>query len=75
MQKYENRGGDSSVLQYQIGPNFILVGFNSGSVYEYTYLSAGTRNIEAMKSLALLGQGLCSFIQRNVRRNYSRKIR
>lgn len=73
MENYANYSGDSGVATYEIGTDFILVGFTSGSIYEYTYSSAGAGNIETMKSLAAAGRGLCSFIQRNVKRGYSRK--
>lgn len=75
MERYANRNGDSGVSSYEIGSNFILVGFTSGSVYEYTYSSAGSGNIERMKGLAMNGSGLNSFIKRNVDKKYSRKLR
>ncbi len=74
MEIYANLSGDSGVSAYQIGSDSIWVEFTSGSLYEYTYSSAGAGNIETMKSLAIAGCGLCSFIQRNVRENYARKI-
>lgn len=73
MENYANRNGDSGVATYEIGNNYILVGFIKGGVYEYTYGSAGSSNVETMKSLAIAGRGLCSFIQKNVKRGYSRK--
>jgi hypothetical protein len=75
MERYANRSGDSGVSIYEIGNTHIWVGFNGGRVYEYTYASAGASNIEMMKSYALAGRGLCSFIQRHVKQRYSRKIR
>ena len=75
MKKYANRSGDSGVSAYEIGSNYILVEFTSGSIYEYSYSSAGSSNIETMKSLATSGSGLNSFIKRNVNKNYSRKIK
>ena len=75
MKPYKNLGGDSNVTGYEIGLDFILVEFGNSSVYEYTYSSAGQANIEQMKRLAEEGEGLNSFINRNVRKKYSRKIR
>jgi hypothetical protein len=75
MERYANKSGDSGVSAYQIGTNYIWVQFTSGHVYEYTYASAGSGNIETMKSLARAGRGLCSFIQLHVKYKYSRKIR
>ena len=54
MEKYRNKNGDSGISGYEIGGNFILIEFSTGSIYEYTYSSAGTNNIEMMKNLAAL---------------------
>lgn len=75
MERYRNLGGDSSVIAYEIGSNFIRVQFSDGSVYLYTYASAGSHNIEQMKQLARRGRGLNSFIMTNVRKAYARKER
>lgn len=75
MKTYRDIDGDSGVSGYDYGPDWIQVMFKPGSVYEYTYASAGQTNIENMKRLADAGDGLNSFINRNVRKNYSRKIR
>ena len=75
MKPYKNLGGDSNVTGYEIGLDFILVQFGDFSVYEYTYSSAGRNNIERMKRLAVEGKGLNGFINQNVRKKYSRKIR
>lgn len=73
MERYANRGGDSGVIGYEIGDDFIRVRFSDGSIYLYTHSSAGANNIEHMKKLARNGQGLNAFINRNVRRAYARK--
>lgn len=75
MERYRNLGGDSSVVAYEIGSDFIRVQFSDGSVYMYTYASAGSANIEHMKQLARSGQGLNSFIMRHVRKAYARRER
>jgi hypothetical protein len=73
--RYKNLGGDSGVVSYQNGHDRITVVFESGTDhhYLYTYASAGLSNIEQMKSLATQGQGLNSFINRNVKHDYERK--
>lgn len=73
MEPYKNLGGNSGVEAYEIGPDFIRVQFSNGSVYRYTYASAGSHNIEQMKELASRGEGLNSFITRNVRNDYAQK--
>lgn len=64
---YKNLGGNSSVSAYEILPSSIRVQFNNGSWYSYSYAKAGMSHVEAMKSLAMNGVGLCSYIQRNVK--------
>jgi hypothetical protein len=75
MERYKNLGGDSNVLAYEIGENWIKVQFRDGSIYLYTYQSTGTEPIEHMKTLAVNGHGLNSYIGRYVKRRYASKIR
>ena len=75
MERYKNLGGNSGVVGYEIGSDFIRVQFSNGSVYLYTYASAGANNVEQMKQLARMGQGLNAFINRHVRKAYERKER
>lgn len=75
MERYRNLGGDSGVFACEIGSDFIRVQFSDGAVYLYTYVSAGSQNIEQMKKLARRGQGLNSFVNRVVRKAYARKER
>lgn len=75
MPRYENLEGDSTITHYKIGPDRIKVRFSDSSVYEYSYDSAGRENIEHMKQLARDGEGLQSFINRNVRFDYESKRR
>lgn len=75
MERYLNRGGNSGVSAYEIGDDSVTVRFLDGWCYLYTFSSAGERNIEKMKSLAVAGKGLNSYINRNVRKLYERKFR
>ncbi len=75
MERYKNLGGDSAVAGYENGPDFIRVQFSDGSVYLYTYASAGAHNIEHMKQLAIQGRGPNAFINSAVRKAYARKER
>jgi len=75
MKAYRDIDKDSGVVAYDYGPDWIQVQFKTGSVYEYTNMSAGQSNIETMKNLADSGNGLNSFINSKVRKQYSRKIR
>jgi hypothetical protein len=73
MESYKNLGGNSGVLQYEIGSDSIKVRFQNHQTYTYTYSSAGRGNVEHMKNLAQHGVGLNSFIDTNVQKMYSHK--
>lgn len=75
MERYKNLGGDSGVAAYVIANDSITVQFNDGSVYLYNYASTGSDEVEQMKTLALGGEGLNSFINRRVRKAYASKMR
>jgi len=70
---YKNLDGDSGIESYQIYPESIIVKFNDGKSYEYTYISAGRDNVETMKKRAIQGEGLNGFINTYVKYNYSKK--
>lgn len=71
---YRNLGGDSGVRSFEIGDDRIIVTFSTNVSYEYTYVSAGIKHVENMKSLAAQGQGLNSYINKYVKKGYSRKF-
>ena len=75
MERYENIDGDSGVAGYESGADYIRVQFSDGSVYLYTYTSAGSLAIERMKALAAAGRGLNAFINTNAKKSYARKER
>lgn len=74
MIKYDNKGGDSGILGYEVQEKSIIVYFPRGSKYLYTYDSAGADNIEKMKLLAINGEGLNSFINKYVRQSFETKL-
>ena len=73
MVRYQN--GESGVQFYDCGDDFIRIQFADGTVYLYTYGSAGSSNIEEMKRLAQIGKGLNTFINKNVRGNFAKRER
>jgi len=73
MQQYRNLGGNSGVVAFEIGSDYIKVQFRHSATYTYTYASAGSHNIETMKKLAVGGQGLNTFISKNVKDRYASK--
>ena len=73
MQPYFDINGNSNVLCYDIGTNYIDVQFRgTPKEYRYSYSSAGANNVETMKSLARQGHGLNSYINKNVRYLYEK---
>lgn len=73
MNHYANRGGNSNVLSYEIGNDFVAVNFKGTSkTYVYSYRSAGSNNVETMKQLAENGSGLNSYIMLNVKDKFER---
>jgi hypothetical protein len=75
MEKYKNLNGDSGVLAYENGSDYIRVKFKSNVkfVYLYTYESAGSEHIETMKSLAISGNGLNAYINRYTKKLYAKR--
>ncbi|MCG2694032.1 hypothetical protein L6259_02035 [Candidatus Parcubacteria bacterium] len=72
MQKYNDIDGDSNVDEFEFGNDYVIVKFFDGSIYTYTYSSAGSHHIEEMKRLALCHDGLNAYISNN-RPQYSEK--
>ena len=73
MQIYSDINHDSGVEAFELGPDYIDVKFrNTQRVYRYSYRSAGASNVEHMKDLAQLGNGLNSFINRCVKYDYEK---
>lgn len=71
MQAYSDVNGDSGVVGYEVGIDFITVWFKrSERSYTYSYSSAGQDNVEKMKVLAAAGDGLNSYINRYVKLDY-----
>jgi len=55
----------SGVNGFYIERNFIIVRFINGSMYTYSYNSAGQHVVEEMKILALDSMGLSTYIAQN----------
>ena len=71
MERYKNLNGNSGIVAYEIGEDFVRVKFSSGGIYLYTNESAGKNNLYQMKKLAVGGRGLNSFINRYVKYKYA----
>lgn len=75
MPGYRDIDGDSGILSFECGADWISVEFERGAHrhYTYTYASAGSFHIERMKALADQGEGLNSYIRKNVAKAYATK--
>jgi hypothetical protein len=72
MQRYRNWSGTSGVREFEVGPDFIVLRWDSGKSYTYSYDSVGEQNVEEMKRLALKGSHLNKFINEHpeIRRGF-----
>ncbi len=71
---YRDTGGDSGVVAYDVGEDYIDVRFKNGAVYRYTNATAGSGNISTMKRLAARGDGLNSYINLNLKKEDSARL-
>ena len=73
MVRYKNLEGNSGVLAYEEGEDYIKVQFTGGVLYIYNNKVTGKHNIERMKSLASRGRGLSTYISKIVKDRYALK--
>ena len=74
MERYKNISGDSGVVAYEAGDDYIKIKFIDGAVYLYTNTATGQQHINRMKKLAAKGIGLSAYISRHVRNRYAAKL-
>jgi len=75
MTLYKNVSGDSKVVRYHLAKDAVTIRFADRSVYIYTNQSTDPATIKKMKTLALAGKGLGTFITSTVKDRFSRKVR
>jgi len=73
MVRYKNLEGNSGVIAYEAGEDFIKIQFAGGVIYLYNNKVTGKHNIERMKSLAAKGRGLSTYISTIVKEHYAFK--
>lgn len=73
MKRYRDLHGDSGVVAYEAGADYIRVRFSHGATYLYDYASTGKFEVERMKALAQSGDGLATFISKFIKGNYARR--
>ena len=64
----------SGAVAYEIGEDYIVVKFRDGSKYLYDSRKPGSRHVSNMKQLAAKGDGLTTYINKYVRKNFSRVL-
>ena len=74
MKPYRNLNGNSGVLAWEAGKDFIKIRFRGGDVYLYTHSVTGQRHVEQMKKLAAEGKGLSTYISQHVKEKYTEKL-
>jgi hypothetical protein len=72
MEPYLNRSGNSGITDYEIGGDHIELRFRGGKVYRYSYAIAGRDRVEQMKTLAIAGRGLSTYVAQHVHDLYDR---
>ena len=73
MERYQNLEGESGVVAYEVGHDYIKVRFRNGVTYVYDHSAPGPEKVEQMKALAHAGRGLSTYISRRVRGAFARK--
>lgn len=73
IQPYADIDRDSNVRAFELGPTWIDVYFHGEpKPYRYSHSSCGSYHCEQLKVLALSGDGLNSYIMRNIKYGYER---
>ncbi len=75
MTQYPNLSGESNIVSYEIAEDSIHVVFKSGTHrnYIYNHVRPGRAMVERMKTLAVQGRGLNSYISTTVQHNFAGK--
>jgi hypothetical protein len=74
MNPYGKFNSRSGIVAYEIQREGIVVEFQHGGKYLYDYDTTGREHVEEMKVLALEGRGLATYINKNVRSRYAKKL-
>ena len=72
---YKNRNPNAGVSSYEIIDDAIILEFADAKFrYVYNAVKPGAAHIDAMKRLALSGNGLTTYVNQHVRENYAAKL-
>jgi hypothetical protein len=75
MQPYLNLSKNSNIISYEIAESSICVVFNSSyyRTYFYDYNCPGKEHVDNMKSLAIQGESLNTYIVKEVKTNFAKR--
>lgn len=71
MRPYQDTDDESGVVAYRIGAGSITIRFRSGGTYLYDASAPGAAHVAEMQRLARAGDGLNTYINKYVRKNYA----
>jgi hypothetical protein len=74
MTRYGKPGSKSGVVAFEVLETGIILQFRDGGRYLYTHNKPGEPEVEEMKRLAAKGRGLATYVNKNVRDLYVRKL-
>ena len=74
MTPYRNLSGKSGVAAYEIRDQSIVIEFRYDGGYIYNYDEPGRVHVEEMKRLAVAGKDLSTYISKNVKKRYAKKL-
>ena len=67
MTEYRNENGNSGIVGFEIGDDYIDVQFKNGGIYRYKESIIGRLQFLNMQAAAMLGSGLNGIINRYAR--------
>ena len=74
MTRYRNRSGRSGIAAFAFMDDGIVVRFADGGTYLYGPTRPGRHHVGQMKSLAMAGEGLNTYISRYVREKFEAQL-
>lgn len=72
--KNYNGSENAGVSDFEFTENGIILKFKDGRIYLYSYKRPGREHVEKMKTLALNGSGLTTYVNQHIRNNYDNKL-
>jgi hypothetical protein len=72
---YKSQNPNAGVVNYEIADGAMILEFTGGKFrYVYDRTSPGALHLEAMMRLAIQGNGLTTYVNQHVRKNYAGRL-